>query len=126
MQQLGNPPHANPQRVNMDRLRQVSLDDDEFLLELLETYLEDAVQQRQDLAAAASEQDSQLLAQRAHRIKGGASNLGAESLAQLCAELERSAKLGQTPPELSHAVQSEMEMVVARLQEVAGALAAQR
>ena len=117
---------ASPQRVNMDRLRQVSLDDDEFLLELLETYLEDADQQREGLAAAASEADPEMLAERAHRIKGGASNLGAESLAQLCEELEGFAKLGQAPADLSRAVQSEMEMVAERLQEVAGAIAARR
>jgi HPt (histidine-containing phosphotransfer) domain-containing protein len=110
----------------MNRLRQVSLDDDEFLLELLETYLEDAVQQRADLAQAAASADTQLLAARAHRIKGGASNLGAESLAKLCAELERAAKLGDPRADLSEAVQSEMLRVAERLEEVAGSLAAGR
>jgi HPt (histidine-containing phosphotransfer) domain-containing protein len=112
--------------VSMDRLRQVSLEDDEFLLELLQTYLEDAVKQRADLAQAAAAEDVQLLAERAHRIKGGASNLGADSLARLCAELERSAKLGEPRADLSEAVQSEMMRVAERLEEVVGSLTAGR
>jgi|GEM_PF-1841141 len=110
---------AMEQLVNMKRLRQVSLEDDEFLLELLETYLEDAVRQRADLAAAEASADLQLLADRAHRIKGGASNLGAESLANLCAELERAAKRGEPRSDLSQAVQSEMDRVSQRLRELA-------
>lgn len=110
---------AMEQLVNMKRLRQVSLEDDEFLLELLETYLEDAVRQRADLAEAEACADLQLLADRAHRIKGGASNLGAESLANLCAELERAAKRGEPRSDLSQAVQSEMERVSQRLRELA-------
>ena len=117
---------TNPEVVSIDRLRQVSLDDDEFLLELLEIYLEDAVRQRAGLAQATAASDAQMLAERAHRIKGGASNLGADSLARLCAELERAAKLGDPRPDLSEAIQSEMLRVAERLEEVAGSLAAGR
>jgi HPt (histidine-containing phosphotransfer) domain-containing protein len=115
-----------PQLVNMDRLRQISLDDDEFLLELLEIYLEDAVRQRAELAHAAALRDMQMLAERAHRIKGGASNVGAESLANLCEQLEQAARMGSPPGELSQAVETEMERVSQRLRELAGGLGASR
>lgn len=111
-----------PQLLNMDRLRQVSLDDEEFLLELLQTYLADSAAQRAALEQAIAAEDLQELAERAHCIKGGASNLGAESLASLCAELERAAKIGEARSDLNQAVQSEMERVSAKMQEVAGEL----
>ncbi len=114
------------QLVNMERLRKVSLEDDEFLLELLETYLADAVKQRAELAEAQRGEDLNLLADRAHRIKGGASNLGAESLASLCEQLEKSAKRGESRSDLSQAVQAEMDRVSERFRELAVGLSGRR
>ena len=86
--------------VNLERLHQISLDDDDFLLELVQTYLEDAAEQCQALDQAAASENAVLLAERAHRIKGSASNVGAESLTRLSAELETAARNGQAHEEL--------------------------
>ncbi|MBI1354858.1 MAG: Hpt domain-containing protein [Acidobacteria bacterium] len=107
----------------MDRLRKISFDDTEFMQELVAIYLDDAPQQLRELQAAAEAQDLSAIADKAHRIKGGAANVGAESLAALCAELERSARRGENQVDLEKRVEEEMARVSARFSEIVRELA---
>jgi HPt (histidine-containing phosphotransfer) domain-containing protein len=87
----------------MDRLLDVAGGDPEFVDELLDTYLEDAVSQLARMAAAA-EEDGGVggvgvgdLMIAAHSLKTNSANVGATALADLCRSLEADARLGPVP-----------------------------
>ena len=80
------------ERLNKEFLEELKdIMDEEFPL-LLQTYLRESERQLQgiDQAWQAGELDD--LRRSAHSLKGSSGNIGAEALAELCAELERSAK----------------------------------
>ncbi len=82
--------------INMDRMREASLDDHEFMCELIGIFLDDAPRQVESLRQAIERQDSGAVLRTAHRIKGASTNLGADSLAALCARLEQDGRSGHT------------------------------
>jgi HPt (histidine-containing phosphotransfer) domain-containing protein len=76
------------------RLREATLEDDEFLVELVEMFLADAADQLALLEAAIDSPDRSEVSRKAHRLWGACSNVGAEVMAQLCAELEEQSSSG--------------------------------
>jgi len=78
--------------VNLDRLRQLAGGDDEFLIELIQTFLEDAPQLMEKMRTAVSQNDSAALRLTAHSLKSNAADFGAMILAGQCQELESMGK----------------------------------
>ncbi|WP_432486878.1 hybrid sensor histidine kinase/response regulator [Kineococcus sp. SYSU DK018] len=65
--------------------------------QLLTSFVERAPGAVADLEVALASGDVRELETRAHSLKGSAANLGAEVLAQLCADLEAQARAGEAP-----------------------------
>lgn len=103
--------------VNIVRLREATLDDDEFLVELVEMFLTDTSDQL-DLLARAIDSPGQVdVGRKAHRLRGACSNVGAEELARLCAELESQSNSGaRIPVSTTDEIRGEFERVSVTLQ----------
>lgn len=80
--------------VNVARLREATLDDADFMSELVEMYLTDAADQLISLEQAIAAADWRSTSRTAHRLRGASSNVGAEELARLCSELEHNSSEG--------------------------------
>lgn len=61
----------------------------EFVIELIDTYLEDSPLQIADLRKSLPEDDNKTFRRAAHTLKSNSANFGATSLAEMAAELER-------------------------------------
>ena len=72
-----------------------SLDDGDgaVFAAIIEQFLAQADQGRQDLARLVEEGDAQALARAAHTLKGASANVGAVAVSAVCAELEAKGKL---------------------------------
>ena len=68
--------------------------DEEFLLEVLEGFLENVTSQIGIIRQAISEGDAEVVRREAHSIKGGAANLTADDLSAIAFELENIGKSG--------------------------------
>jgi PAS domain S-box-containing protein len=64
------------------------------LTELVKLFAQDGHKRLAKMAQAFESSDSSALANHAHTLKGSANNMGARDLAALCAQLEKSAKMG--------------------------------
>jgi len=78
--------------VRLERLREVSLEDEEFMHELIEIFLADAPEQLLALERALADGDGDAFWRTAHRLKGSSGSMGADRLADICRQLEQ---LGQ-------------------------------
>ena len=78
----------------LDRLLDMTGGDPEFLDELVQTFLEDAVVQLDAMRAAAGSGAVEDLVRPAHSLKSNSANMGAERLADLCRSLEADARGG--------------------------------
>jgi HPt (histidine-containing phosphotransfer) domain-containing protein len=78
----------------LDRLLEMTGGDLEFLDELIQTYLDDAVMQLEGMRAAAGTDAPEELVRPTHSLKGNSANIGAEHLAELCRQLEADARGG--------------------------------
>ena len=88
---LGQPP-AEPQPLDMSRLREVVGDDKAFLRELCATFVSSGGQIVDELERALSAGDRPRIAAVAHKLKGGSASVCANQLASLAASLESSAR----------------------------------
>jgi signal transduction histidine kinase/CheY-like chemotaxis protein/HPt (histidine-containing phosphotransfer) domain-containing protein len=79
----------------LDNLRQTVGDDEEFLAELVETFLEDAPQMLADMRQAAESGDAPGLRLHAHSLKSNSAEFGAMSLSALSKQLEMMGKDNQ-------------------------------
>lgn len=88
--------------INPDRLQEVAMGDDEFMIELIDLYLHDAPAQLEALSQAVGNQDTAAVSAAAHKLKGSCGNIGAEGLVNLCQQIEVSGKANrlQELPEL--------------------------
>jgi HPt (histidine-containing phosphotransfer) domain-containing protein len=77
-----------------DALLKMTGDDQAFVDELVDTYLEDAVNQLAALDAAVDAGDPAALTRPAHSMKSSSMNVGALELGQLCRELEELGRAG--------------------------------
>ena len=94
------------------------MDDEEFMVELIDIFLDDIPGQIEWLRRGAGESDPDEVKKAAHRIRGAAGNVGAERLSGLCADLEKGAREHDLPPlaELLDGVEQEWVRVQAALQ----------
>jgi HPt (histidine-containing phosphotransfer) domain-containing protein len=104
--------------VNPDRLQEVAMGDEEFLIELIDLYLDDAPAQLEDLGQAVAGQDIAAASAAAHKLKGSCGNVGAEGLMALCQQIEASGKASriQELPALFQQVSREFDEVNRTLQ----------
>jgi len=106
-----------PDPVNVVRLREATLDDAEFMGELVEMFVTDVADQLVSLEQAIASQDWASTRRTAHRLRGASSNVGAEELARLCSDLEhRSAEAEAVESSAGAGIRVEFERVKAALQ----------
>lgn len=78
----------------IDRLLEMTGGDPEFLDELVQTYLEDAVVQLDAMRTAADGGSAEAMVRPAHSLKSNSASMGAEHLAEQCRALEADARSG--------------------------------
>lgn len=85
--------HVNDRTAVLDRqqLRDVTLDDDELMREVLVTLLDDTSKQIPLLDHAIRDQDPQQTMRLAHYCKGACANVGANRVAEVLKRLEQEA-----------------------------------
>jgi HPt (histidine-containing phosphotransfer) domain-containing protein len=80
--------------LDREQLREVTLEDEDLMRQLLAALIEDTERQMPLLEMAIRNMDGQACARLAHYCKGACSNVGAQAAAAVLAELERHAKGG--------------------------------
>ena len=80
--------------VDLDRLAQFTMGDPEFQLEVLETFLEDAPLQVQQVKDAIENEDFVTLARKAHQLKGASSTAAVRMMPEIARDIEQQAKAG--------------------------------
>jgi HPt (histidine-containing phosphotransfer) domain-containing protein len=80
--------------LDRDQLREITLEDEGLMREILSALIADTSQQIQLLAEAVRDQDPGKCARLAHYSKGACANLGANRIAAGFKQIERSAKAG--------------------------------
>ena len=108
-------------RDAFERLREITGEDDVFLAELIDTYLEDGARQVADLLAAAAAGDGAAMVRPAHTLRSASESIGALRLADRCRVLEAEARAGAVPGPSPHAAD-----VSTAFEEAAAALAVLR
>jgi len=78
----------------LDRLREMVGGDEAFLIELIQTFLEDAPQDLTRMRQALESQDAALLRRAAHSLKSNSAEFGASALHQMCKQMEKMGKQG--------------------------------
>ena len=78
--------------INKEMGLEFCMDDEEFYVEMLETYLEDSAEVVEFMKDAYANDDLGLYATKVHALKSTSKTIGAESLAELALELETAAK----------------------------------
>jgi HPt (histidine-containing phosphotransfer) domain-containing protein len=78
----------------LDRLLEITGGDPEFLDELVQTFLDDAVVQLEAMRAAAGAEAVADLLLPAHSLKSNSANMGAARLSEFCRSLEADARGG--------------------------------
>jgi len=73
--------------------------DSEFVIELIDIYINETPKQIQAIAAALTTQTFAPLMIAAHTLKGSSLNLGAKQLGALCLKLEEIGRAGKSIPE---------------------------
>ena len=87
--------HANEVPVDLDRLSELSRGDTEFLKELLQVFLEDALIYLEELENALAAGDCTTVARRAHQLKGSSATVAIYKMPEIAAQLERQAEDNQ-------------------------------
>lgn len=78
--------------VDLRRLRETTMGDEEFMVELIDLFLDDSPAQIRVLRDAIEGREGEAAASAAHRLKGSSGNLAADSLAALCQRVEESGR----------------------------------
>jgi HPt (histidine-containing phosphotransfer) domain-containing protein len=90
---------AAPSNPIFTRLRELELETDfDFVLELIDIYLDETPKQIQALSSALTAQTFPTLMIVAHTLKGSSLNLGAKDLGALCLKLEEIGRVAKTVP----------------------------
>ncbi len=92
-------PSASPPAAGVDdavraRLNDIAGGDQEFIAELIDTFVKGGEEALRELHAAADDNDPAGLSRAAHKLKGASGNLHLHGLAALAATLEEQAKAG--------------------------------
>jgi len=85
----------SPDQAIRARLVDVSGDDEEFMIELVNAFLSGGADTVQELRAAVELGNAEAIGRAAHKLKGAAANLHVNNLATLSFDLETRAKSGQ-------------------------------
>ncbi len=88
---------SNPLLARLQELEQET--DPEFVIELIDIYINETPKQIQAIAAALATQTSATFMIAAHTLKGSSLNLGAKQLGALCLKLEELGRAGKSIPE---------------------------
>jgi HPt (histidine-containing phosphotransfer) domain-containing protein len=88
----------------IDELRAATGDDDEFLADLIATYVGEGTEHLAAMSAAVAAGDSAELVRPAHTLKSSSASVGAMRLAELCRGIEASARNGQADGTVAEAV----------------------
>lgn len=83
-----------PEPVNVARLKEATMDDADFMGELVEMFLADTADQLVFLEQAIASEDWTTTRKAAHRMRGACSNVGAEELSRMCEVLESQSATG--------------------------------
>ncbi len=78
--------------IDFEQLHQLSGQDPEFELELLQLFIEDSLTQLEILGTAIANQDTESIRNIAHYLKGASANLGANSMYRSAFQLETAAR----------------------------------
>ena len=80
--------------LDLEQLKQITMDDPELMREILETLIDDTSKQLQALDQALRTADAGETARLAHYSKGACANVGATSTARILQEIEKKAAAG--------------------------------
>jgi len=83
--------------LDRGQLRDITLDDEELMREILAALIDDTSRQILLLESAIREQDSQKCMRLAHYSKGACANVGANAAATVLKDIERKAANGEFP-----------------------------
>ena len=72
--------------------------DPEFLVEVVEAFLDDAPPRLETIRSTLASGDGEGLGRAAHSLKGSSGNFGAMRMQALCADIERLARAGELSP----------------------------
>lgn len=100
--------------IDRDRLHEISRGDQEFEIELLETFMEDAVVYLEDIKTSIRTQDWVELSRRAHQLKGGSATVAVLSMPNIARQIESQANQ-QCPDGLEELV-TELDRILTRIQ----------
>jgi HPt (histidine-containing phosphotransfer) domain-containing protein len=78
--------------LDREQLRDITMDDEELMHEILTVLLDDTSTQIRKLESAVSQSDSNLCMRLAHYCKGSCSNVGANAAAAVFQDIERQAR----------------------------------
>jgi HPt (histidine-containing phosphotransfer) domain-containing protein len=98
---------SNPLLTRLQELEQET--DFEFVIELIDIYINEAPKQIQAITTALIAQTFPALMITAHTLKGSSLNLGARHLGTLCLKLEELGRAGKTIPEGTNTSEIESE-----------------
>lgn len=80
----------------LDELRAATGDDDEFLRDLVATYVEEAAGHLDALGQAAAAADAAAIVRPAHTLKSSSASVGAMRLAAICRDIETAGREGRS------------------------------
>jgi len=98
---------TNPIFTRLQELEQET--DPEFVIELIDIYLNETPKQIQAIAEALTTQAFPALMITSHTLKGSSLNLGAKQLGTLCLKLEEIGRTGKSIPEDTNTAEIENE-----------------
>jgi HPt (histidine-containing phosphotransfer) domain-containing protein len=101
---------TTPSNPLFSRLQELEQETDfEFVIELIDIYINEAPKQIQAIAAALTARTFPALMITAHTLKGSSLNLGARQLGALCLKLEELGRAGKAIPEGTNISEIESE-----------------
>jgi HPt (histidine-containing phosphotransfer) domain-containing protein len=100
--------------IDWSYLEELSGGDQEFVQEILETYVDTARELVDSIQSAAKEEAAERALYATHTLKGSSRSIGAERLAHVCHVLEESLRSGDMGSFRSLAPNAESEFVVLR------------
>jgi signal transduction histidine kinase/DNA-binding response OmpR family regulator len=93
-QQPTSPGTVTPAELSFEKLNDLAGDDRGFMIEMINTYLEDAPRLLDEMSRAIQENDAPALRISAHSLKSNSTEFGADQLSDLSRELEMAGKTG--------------------------------
>jgi HPt (histidine-containing phosphotransfer) domain-containing protein len=108
-----NETHGAVDPAALDAMLEMVGGDVEFFDELVDTFLEDAVTQLEAMRLAAGA-DAESLVRPAHSMKTNSANMGATALAQMCRDLEATARSGNLEGAAERVAAVEQEFALVR------------